>query len=51
MIKLKLFFTIVMLYLIFTSSSVFSQGVAINTTGNPADASAMLDVQSADKGF
>ena len=33
------------------SLSVFSQNVAINNTGNPADASAMLDVQSTNKGL
>ncbi len=33
------------------STPLFSQGVAINTSGNPADTSAMLDVQSTSGGI
>ncbi|HQL70120.1 MAG TPA: hypothetical protein PLA77_04775, partial [Bacteroidales bacterium] len=33
------------------STPLFSQGVAINTSGNPADSSAMLDVQSTSGGI
>ncbi len=42
---------IVFLLLINTFSSVYSQNVAINTSGNPPDGSAMLDISSADKGL
>jgi hypothetical protein len=45
---MKNFITTVLLIFSFTA---FSQNVAINSTGSPADASAMLDVQSTDKGF
>ena len=33
------------------SISTFSQSVSINTTGNAADTSAMLDITSTNKGF
>ncbi|MEI6765359.1 MAG: glycine-rich protein [Bacteroidota bacterium] len=33
-----------------SATAVFSQGAAINTTGSPADPSAILDVSSIDKG-
>ena len=44
------FFTIsALLLLLFTKS--YSQSVSVNTTGNAADTSAMLDVTSTNKGF
>jgi len=39
-----------LLILLFVSPSLVGQGVAINATGAPPDASAMLDVQSGTKG-
>jgi len=48
----KLFNIVLLIQLIFISAvEVFSQGVAINTTGNAADNSAGLDVQFSDKGI
>ena len=41
---------IILSFLIFSFSSVFSQ-VAINTSGNPPDGSAMLDISAANKGI
>jgi len=43
------FFTIV--FFLFGSLNIFSQGVAINTNGTAADNSAMLDVSSTSKGI
>ena len=37
--------------LFFSVSNAFSQNVSINTTGNPADTSAILDVSSTSKGI
>src|ERR1035438_9844946 len=37
--------------LFFTAAAAFGQGMAINTTGTAADASAMLDVASSTKGM
>jgi Protein of unknown function (DUF1566) len=45
--SLTLFFAV----LIAISTNIFAQGVGINSTGNDADASAMLDVSSTTKGF
>jgi len=48
------FYRILFISLVVTgifSTTAFSQGVAINTSGNPADASAMLDVQSTSGGM
>jgi hypothetical protein len=47
----KITFFILIAFLIGISANVNSQGVAINNTGNPPDASAMLDVTSTSKGM
>ena len=47
----KITFFILISILIGISTNVNSQGVAINTDGSSADASAMLDVSSTDKGM
>ncbi len=49
--KLLLSISIVIILLASQVSNIYSQGVAINTSGNPADASAMLDVQSTSGGI
>jgi hypothetical protein len=49
--KSILFHCVVSFALTFTHIHVNAQGVAINTTGNPADASAILDVNSTQQGF
>jgi hypothetical protein len=42
---------ILLSFLLITISKCYSQGVAINTNGQPADASSLLDISSHDKGI
>ena len=45
------YITILIVFSFFSLSVLAQQGVAVNATGNPPAASAMLDVQSTTKGF
>ncbi len=48
LVLLKISFIVVFALM---SNSIYSQGAAVNTTGANADPSAMLDVNSSDKGM
>ena len=47
----KKLFIIILAFLLNQSSDLFSQGVAINTTGAASDTSAILDISSTTKGL